>query len=410
MDRHDLRKMKKLVLFGAGNIGRSFIGQLFSRSGHEVVFVDIVEPIIEALNQRRSYNVIIKGDKEEIINVNHVRGVLASDKDEVVEEVSTADIIASCVGNNALPHIIPLIAKGLTKRYERDKNLPLDIIIALNMRDAAEYFEKELSNNVDDDYPLNKIIGLVETSIGKMVPIMTKEDMEADILQIFAEPYNNLILDKKAFKNPIPDVKGLSPKDNMKAWVDRKLFIHNLGHAVITYLGHLHDRKFIYLHEALAVQRLYDQTRETMVQSAEILKKEYPGEFTIKDLEDHIDDLLKRFMNKALGDTIYRVGRDLLRKLGPEDRLVGAIKMGLAHNMNVDKILYALVCGFYFRAVDESGDMFEKDIEFVEKYFKKGIGHILANVCGFSKEKHRGIIWKCKKYSEEIKALYKIKG
>ncbi len=410
MDKHDLRKMKKLVLFGAGNIGRSFIGQLFSRSGHEVVFVDIVEPIIEALNQRRSYNVIIKGDKEEIINVNHVRGVLASDKDEVVEEVSTADIIASCVGNNALPHIIPLIAKGLTKRYERDKNLPLDIIIALNMRDAAEYFEKELSNNVDDDYPLNKIIGLVETSIGKMVPIMTKEDMKADILQIFAEPYNNLTLDKKAFKNPIPDVKGLSPKDNMKAWVDRKLFIHNLGHAVITYLGHLHDRKFIYLHEALAVQRLYDQTRETMVQSAEILKKEYPGEFTTKDLEDHIDDLLKRFMNKALGDTIYRVGRDLLRKLGPEDRLVGAIKMGLAHNMNVDKILYALVCGFYFRAVDESGDMFEKDIEFVEKYFKKGIGHILANVCGFSKEKHRDIIWKCKEYSEEIKALYKIKG
>jgi len=183
--------MKKLVLFGAGNIGRSFIGQLFSRSGHEVVFVDIVEPIIEALNQRRSYNVIIKGDKEEIINVNHVRGVLASDKDEVVEEVSTADIIASCVGNNALPHIIPLIAKGLTKRYERDKNLPLDIIIALNMRDAAEYFEKELSNNVDDDYPLNKIIGLVETSIGKMVPIMTKEDMEADILQIFA---NHIII------------------------------------------------------------------------------------------------------------------------------------------------------------------------------------------------------------------------
>ncbi len=110
-------------------------------------------------------------------------------------------------------------------------------------------------------------------------------------------------------------------------------------------------------------------------------------------------------MNKGLGDTIYRVGRDLLRKLGPEDRLVGAIKMGLAHDMNVDKILYALVCGFYFRAVDESGDMFEKDIEFVEKYFKKGIGHILANVCGFSKEKHRGIIWKCKEYSEEIKAL-----
>ncbi len=409
MNNHDLNKMKKLVLFGAGNIGRSFIGQLFSRSGYEVVFVDIVEQIIDALNKKRSYNVIIKTDMEEIISVDHVRGVLASDKEKVIEEINTADIIASCVGNNALPHIIPLIAKGLIKRYERDKNLPLDIILALNMRDAAEYFEKELSKIIGNDYPLNKIVGLVETSIGKMVPIMTKEDMEADILQIFAEPYNNLILDKKAFKNPIPEVKGLSPKDNMKAWVDRKLFIHNLGHAVITYLGHLYDRKFIYLYEALAVNKLYDQTRETMVQAAEILIKEYPGEFTIKDLEVHIDDLLKRFMNKALGDTIYRVGRDLLRKLGPEDRLVGAIKMGLMHNMNVDMILNTLVCGFYFRAVDESGDMFDRDIEFVEKYFKNGIEHILINVCGFSRDKHKNIISKCKKYSEEIRVLYKTK-
>lgn len=409
MDKHNPHKMKKLVLFGAGNIGRSFIGQLFSRSGYEVVFIDIVEPMIEALNKCGSYNVIIKSDKEEIIKVNHVRGVLASDKEKVAEEVSTADIIASCVGNNALPHIIPLIAEGLAKRYKRDKNLPLDIIIALNMRDAAEYFEKELSKIAGNDYPLNRLVGLVETSIGKMVPIMTKEDMETDILQIFAEPYNNLILDKKAFKNPIPDVKGLSPKDNMKAWVDRKLFIHNLGHAVVSYLGYLYDRKFIYLYEALAVKKLYDQTRETMMRAAEILMKEYPGEFTKKDLEDHIDDLLKRFTNKALGDTIYRVGRDLIRKLGPEDRLAGAIKMGLEHNMNVDKILYALVCGFYFRAADESGSMFDRDIEFVKKYFKKGIEHILVNVCGFSRDKHRHITRKCKEYSEEIKVLYKIK-
>ncbi len=410
MDKNNLHKMKKMVLFGAGNIGRSFIGQLFSRSGYEVVFIDIMEPIIEALNKRRSYNVVIKGDKEEIIKVTNVCGILASDKEKAVEEVSTADIIASCVGNNALPHIIPLIAEGLVRRYERDKNLSLDIIIALNMRNAAEYFKKELSKITGNDYPLNSLVGLVETSIGKMVPIMTKEDREADILQIFAEPYNNLILDKKAFKNPIPDVRGLSPKDNMKAWVDRKLFIHNLGHAAISYLGYLYDRKFIYLHEALAVKKLYDRTRETMMQSAEILMKKYPGEFTKKDLEDHIDDLLKRFMSKALGDTIHRVGRDLIRKLGAEDRLAGAIKMGLEHNMNVDKILYALVCGFYFRAADESGDMFDRDIEFVEKYFKNGIEYILLNICGFNVDRHRNIIRKCEKYSEEIKVLYKIEG
>ena len=400
--------MKKLVLFGAGKIGRSFVGQLFSRSGYEVVFVDILEPVIEALNKRGFYNVIIKGDKEETIKVTNVGGVLASDKEKVAEEVSTADVVATSVGNNALPHIIPLIAQGLIKRYSKDKNLPLDIIIAENMRDAAEYFEKEIVKIVGNGYPFKKLVGLVETSIGKMVPIMSKKDMDEDILQIFAESYNNLILDKKAFKNPIPNVKGLSPKDNMKAWVDRKSFIHNLGHATISYLGYLYDKKFVYLYEALAVKELYSQTKETMMKASEILIKEYPGEFTKKDLEDHIDDLLKRFMNKALGDTIYRVGRDLLRKLGPEDRLVGTIKKGLEHNINVDKILYALVCGFYFRAADESGAMFDRDIEFVEKYFKNGIEYVLVNVCGFDKGKHKDIIVKCEKYSEEIKVKYKI--
>jgi len=400
--------MKKLVLFGAGKIGRSFIGQLFSRSGYEVVFVDISEPIVEALNKRRFYNIIIKGDKEETIKVTNVRGVLASDKKKVAGEVSTADIVATSVGNTALPHVIPLIAEGLIKRYSKDRNLPLDIIIAENMRDAAEYFEKEIVKIVGNDYPLKKLVGLVETSIGKMVPIMLKKDIDEDILQIFAETYNNLILDKKSFKNPIPDVKGLSPKDNMKAWVDRKSFIHNLGHATISYLGYLYDKKFVYLYEALAVKELYSQTKETMMQALEILMKEYPGEFIKKDLEDHIDDLLKRFMNKALGDTVYRVGRDLLRKLGPEDRLAGAIKKGLKHNMNVDKILYALVCGFYFRATDESGAMFDRDIEFVTKYFRNGIEYVMVNVCGFDKSKHKDIIAKCEKYSGEIKALYKI--
>lgn len=74
--------------------------------------------------------------------------------------------------------------------------------------------------------------------------------------------------------------------------------------------------------------------------------------------------------------------------------------------MNVDKILYALVCGFYFRAADESDAMFDRDIEFVEEYFNNGIEYVLVNACGF--DKNKDIIAKCEKCSEEIKALYKI--
>lgn len=399
--------MKKMVIFGAGKIGRSFIGQLFALSGYEVVFVDVARPIIKALNERRSYDVVIKGEREEVIKVPNVRGILATEGGQVAREISTADILASCVDNNALPHIIPLIAGGLKMRYKNDPGLALDIIIAVNMRNASEYFYRELKKEMGKDYPLKRLVGLVETSIGKMVPIMTEKEMGKDILRIFAEPYNNLILDENAFKNPIPGVDGLSPKKNMKAWVDRKLYIHNLGHAAIAYLGYLHHPGFVYVWEAFAVEELYRKTREVMMQSAAILLKEYPGDFTEKGLTRHVDNLIKRMGNKALGDTIYRIGRDIIRKLGPEDRLIGAVNMGLKHGMDIDRILYTAVCGFYFRASDENGNMYERDVIFVEEYFKKGIDYILINICGFDPEKHRKIFEKCALFSEMIEEKIK---
>jgi len=372
----------KIVIFGAGKIGRSFIGQLFSLGGYEVVFVDIYKRIIDELNDRRNYNVIIKSEKEEVVNITNVRGVFADDEPSVVFELATAGIVSVSVGLHGLNKLFPALAKGLIERYEIDNHSALDIIIAENMRNTDAYFRIELKKLMPPWYPFERLIGLVETSIGKMVPIMLQKDVEADILQVFAEPYNTLILDKKAFKNQIPQIAGLSPKENMKAWVDCKLFIHNLGHASAAYIGYQYNPGFLYLHEALAIPKVYDNVRETMLQSADILMKKYPGEFSKEYLTGHIDDLLSRFQNKALGDTIFRVGCDLMRKLGPEDRLAGAIKTAIVFNLPYDKILFALVCGFHFRATDESGNMLPQDTEF-GKLLEKGVSHILATICGF---------------------------
>jgi len=372
----------KLVLFGAGKIGRSFIGQLFSNGGYEVVFIDVYKPVIDELNRRGNYNVIIKGDKEEVLNIKNIRGVWAGDKKKVIHEVSTAGILATSVGLGGLKEIFYFIAKGLIERYKTDSGNPVDIIIAENMRNADEYFRNELQKLLPATYPLGKLVGLVETSIGKMVPIMQKKDLQDDMLQIFAEPYNTLILNGKAFKNPIPDISGLAPKNNMKAWVDRKLFIHNLGHSAASYIGYVFNPEFIYLYEALAVKEIYEKVRATMVQSAEILLTRYPEEFTMVDLIAHIDDLLHRFQNKALGDTIFRIGSDLFRKLGPEDRLCGALRSAISLNKPYERILFALVCGFHFRAKNEEGNMFKEDAEFAKLYMK-GTEYVLKAVCGF---------------------------
>ncbi len=389
--------MKKLILFGAGKIGRSFIGQLFARSGWDVVFIDIFEPVINELNIRRKYNVVIKSDKDEILEVTNVRGLLLSQSDEVAHEISTADMVAVSVGQQGLPGAINLIAKGLSRRFFQSPCLPLDIIIAENLRNADVYFKDNLIPQLPDNYPFEKLVGLIETSIGKMVPIMTPADMQHDILQVFAEPYNTLILDKKGFKNPIPDVKGLASKENMKAWVDRKSFIHNLGHAVVSYVGYVHNPKFIYLWEALEVAEIYNFTKDAMRQSADILVAMYPSEFTSKDIDDHIDDLLNRFKNKALGDTIFRVGCDLPRKLSREDRLFGALLQGHQRKLATDKILKAAVFGFFFKATDSQGKMHPADIEFHNK-LNKSIDDVLLNICKINHTSELDIIEKAKEY------------
>lgn len=397
---------KKLVLFGAGKIGRSFIGQLFSKGGYEVVFVDVYQPVIEALNQNRKYKVIIKEHEETVIWVENVRGVWANDLESVAREIKNADLMAVSVGQNGLPGIMPLIAKGLIQRFESEPEAAIDIIIAENLRNAAEYFEAELIRLLPENYPFKKLVGLVETSIGKMVPIMQKIDLEEDQLQVFAEAYNTLILDKNGFKNPIPEVEGLAPKENMKAWVDRKLFIHNLGHAAAAYLGYCHHSGFRFIYEALEVPELYEQVREIMKQSAAALLARYPNDFTEPALTAHIDDLLKRFCNRALGDTIFRVGCDLSRKLSPDDRLVGAIKLAMEMNLSYDKILHALVCGCHFRATDHDGNRHPADVEFAQIYHS-GIRNVLKTICEFNEDEHEQILAEADRIELEIMNIRK---
>lgn len=134
-----------------------------------------------------------------------------------------------------------------------------------------------------------------------------------------------------------------------------------------------------YIYEALNVEDIRLVTRETMLQSAGLLLALYPDEFTLAQLEEHIDDLLKRFRNKPLGDTIFRVGCDLYRKLGPQDRFAAPIrtarKQGLPHNL----IMNALIAGISFRAADEQGKYYPSDLKFFEEA-KYGVDYILKNI------------------------------
>lgn len=361
---------KQIVIFGAGKIGRSFIGQLFGCNGYTVVFIDVDKNIIDGLNQQGSYRVVIKGEIEKEIVVPNVQAISSLDKEKVVEAVSNAGIMAVSVGKNVLKIIIPVIADALIARNNKYPGKPLDIILAENMRSAANFVSKYLKENLPSGFPMKAMVGLVETSIGKMVPIVPLAELKKDPLVVFTEAYNTLIVDREGFKSSIPDIVGLAPKDHIKAWVDRKAFIHNLGHATAAYYGYRKHPNAVYMYEILEDKEVLLFTRSVMLQSAYILKAIYPEDFTISDLENHIDDLIFRFRNKSLQDTIFRVGQDLIRKLGPDDRFMGAIHLAINSGKPYDLILEAMSYGLYFNAKDETGNCSSSDLSFLNSLDK----------------------------------------
>jgi mannitol-1-phosphate 5-dehydrogenase len=386
---------KSILIFGAGKIGRSFIGQLFSQSGYRVIFIDNNQRVINELNQHKTYKVVIKGKDEKTIKISNVIGILAKNYESIINAIANCDIMATSVGENAFRKIIPLIAQGIEKRRIIQPNFPIDIILAENIRNADEIMRNGLKLYLPKSFPINSYIGLIETSIGKMVPIMSKEVENKDALLVYAESYNTLILGKSGFKNPIPNVKGLSPKENIKAWVDRKAFIHNLGHVAAAYFGFYKFPGRKYIFEVLDDDEVYTFTRAVMKQSAKALIKEYPAEFTFVDLVTHIDDLISRFRNQELGDTVFRVGRDLRRKLSKDDRVIGAVRLASKHHLPYHLIIKVLAYGFFFSAENESGHPDQGDEEFLCE-LKADLDNLLISVCGLNSPSDIEIINKIK--------------
>lgn len=338
--------MKKFIMYGAGNIGRGFIGQLFSESGYSVGFVDINKEVIARLNQDRCYPVdVVSNDGVEEQIVENAYGIDGSDSELVSEEIATADIMATAIGVNVLKFIAKPIALGLKKRFERNLK-PFNIIICENLI-GADAFLKGLIKEQIPQYAdrIEKEIGFVEASIGRMVPVVPEEKKQGNPLRVYVEPYNILPVDKAAFKGEIPEVKNLYPYEPFNLFIERKLFMHNMSHATCAYLGAL--RGYTYIYQAVADFDIKYVAAKALVQSATAVAKENGAE--IDFLLSHAENLIYRFKNQALGDTVERVGRDTIRKLGSNDRLIGAINLAEKHNLPCEYLCLGVAAGLCFK-------------------------------------------------------------
>ncbi len=364
------------VMFGAGNVGRGFLGQLFSESGYRVVFVDIDERLVKALAEDERYTLrLVDNESQRDLTIAPVTAVLASDTDLVADAILEASIAATAVGARALEHIAPTLASGIARRQEHGVEEPLNIIVCENLKGAASILHGMVAKHLSDvqrSY-LDAHVGFVNTVIGRMVPELPASLREEQPSLIIAEPYKELPVDAQGFLGPVPEIVGMEAHDGFELYTARKLYLHNAGHAILGYLGY--QRGHVYGYEALADQAIRRVLEAALDESAHGIAASFDAELAW--LQAHVADLLRRFDNRALGDPVKRLARDPLRKLAPEDRLVGAARLAERAGVSPENLAWGIAGAL---AYDEPSDPMA--VRLAQRVADEGVVSVMKDVAG----------------------------
>jgi mannitol-1-phosphate 5-dehydrogenase len=373
--------MKIAIQFGAGNIGRGFIGDLLKRSGYKIIFVEVNKELVEMLNEKGYYllKLFTKDGKIKDLVIDNYLAVSLDKRDMILKFISQANIIFTAVGVKNLSNISNIIAEGLRLRF-KENPLPLNIFLCENLRSAPEILKNEIIKYLNEDekiFVLEKI-GFVPTSIARMVGGSGKRYGFEDPLLIVTEDYDVIPYDAYAIKGNFPDVYGLKPSMNFNFEMEKKLFIHNLGHAVIAYFGYI--KGYNYIHEAIKDDEIRkilngvieEITHSFFVKYKDIDKEEYYG---------YLKDLLDRLENPLLMDPIIRVAREPIRKLKPEDRIIGGANFCLSNGIFPENIAFTCACALLYNYLEDEEAKNLQDI-----INKNGVEWVLKNICNLSLE------------------------
>ncbi|MCC6489170.1 MAG: mannitol-1-phosphate 5-dehydrogenase [Candidatus Hydrogenedentes bacterium] len=373
--------MGKAVQFGAGNIGRGFLGQLFFETGYSTTYIDVVQDLIDQLNARRSYPLRIVDEQTYTLTIGDVAALHASQRDAVARCVAGADIGATAVGVPVLAKVAPLIAAGVELRYQDPNAAPLNIIVCENMIEAGPYLREKVREHLSPAFhrALDERVGFVEASIGRMVPVMTDAVRAEDPLLVCVEAYCDLPVDAQGFKGPAPKLKNMQPRNNFGGYVERKLFIHNAGHATTAYLGYLRGHEYTW--QAVEDKTVRKEVEAALAESKAGLVKKHG--LDPAGLDEHIQDLLQRFANRGLGDQVARVAKDPIRKLGPRDRLIGASSMCLEQGIEPKNLAFAAAAAIRY---DHAEDQAAQSVQAL--YRERGLEGVLTEICQVNRGAH----------------------
>ncbi|TSJ90425.1 mannitol-1-phosphate 5-dehydrogenase [Gilliamella apicola] len=356
--------------FGAGNIGRGFIGKLLSDAGVHVTFADVNQKVIDELASRHQYTVNVVGEQsisEIVKNVDAIN----STSPKVSDYIAKVDLVTTAVGPQILARIAQSVAQGIIARHASGNNAPLNIIACENMVRGTSQFKQEIVKYLPDNLHqwVNEHIGFVDSAVDRIVPPATSKT--GDILEVTVETFSEWIVDKTQFIGAIPQIKGMEPVDNLMAFVERKLFTLNTGHAITAYLGFYNNITTI--RDAILNDKIRKIVRGAMEESGQVLIKRY--QFDPVKHQAYIEKILTRFENPYLHDDTARVGRQPLRKLGRGDRLIKPLLGTFEYHLGNQNLLIGIAAALNYRNNDD-----EQAIDLANQIAKSSLKQAFCNI------------------------------
>ena len=360
----------KVVVIGAGATGRGHVGLLAWQAGAHVVFVDANEGLVRALQQAGAYRVHIHDGKtcRQVV----VRGadyLAAAQREAVSRHLADADLALTAVFDQNLPDVAITVALAARRCREAGRTRPLNFIACENMQHSSSTLGRQVRDALtgeDLDYCL-RYFGFPDCMISRVVP-----QPECDPLVITAEDYNEWTARRQDFKGQSPAwLTALELVDNQDARLERKLFMHNGGHAICGYLGFHYGHS--YIHEAVADPRVARCVAAACDQLGEVVRRKHG--FPAPALEEYKNDLYRRGAIPEMRDQILRVVRQPLRKLGAQERLVAPARLAFQYGLPRGQIVRGIVAALKYQ---HPGD--PQSLEMQRAIQQQGLPGLLSKV------------------------------
>ena len=330
----------KAVHFGAGNIGRGFVGLLLHEGGYELVFSDVAAPLVDAINAVTEYTVHEVGEGGRDSVVTGFRAInSATHPDEVIAEIAGANIVTTAVGPTILKFVAPHILAGLALRDPSSP--PLQVMACENAINATDLLLDEIVQLAGDAW--DALAGravFANTAVDRIVPAQP----EGSGVDVTVEPFYEWAIERPPFGEDPPSIPGAHFVDDLAPYIERKLFTVNTGHAATAYFGAIAGVETI--SGALSDDAIATKVGAALQETSALLEAKHG--LDPADLASYRETILRRFRNPALPDTVWRVGRQPLRKLSRHERFVGPAAEAAERGLPVDALVAAMGAALSF--------------------------------------------------------------